>query len=121
MTMASIHTYANPPTPRAPAARFSASARPIPPALRSGRTSPAWFDPLWAMAVLRARITATVVALLAVVLLFVAASPAVVIPIMTFLIAGLFVGGAFLLVERLTRPTPAAAPGRPDRDTRRDA
>jgi hypothetical protein len=70
-------------------------------------------EPAWATTVARARITVAVVLLLAAVVLVVAMPPTVLIPIMTVLVAGLFVGGLFLLVERLTRPMPGAPP-RPD-------
>ena len=96
--MTPMHTYANPPTPRRPgrpAARFSASARPTP---------GAWFDPVWATTVVRAKITAAVVAILAVVVLFAAAPPTVIIPLTAVSVTGLFGGGVVLLVERLTRP-----------------
>jgi hypothetical protein len=118
--MTPIHTYANPPTRRGPAARVSASARPVPTALASSRRSgPARVDPM-TTTVLRGRLTVTLLAVLAMIALLVTASPAVLIPIMTFLITALFVGGAFLVVERLTRPRPDA-PDRPGRLTREDA
>jgi hypothetical protein len=106
--MTPIHTYANPPTRRGPTARFSASARPIPHAPASGRTAAARFDPVLATTVVRAKITATVVAILAMVVLFVAAPPTVTVPLAAALVTMLFVGGTFLLVERLTRPSDRA-------------
>jgi hypothetical protein len=110
-TMTPIHTYANPPTRRGPTARFSASARPIPPAPVNGRTAAAWFDPVWATTLVRAKITATVVAILAMVVLLVAAPPSVTLPLVVALVTMLFVGGTFLLVERLTRPSPRTRSG----------
>ena len=103
--MTPIHTYANPPTGRGPTARFSASARPISSASANDRTAAAWFDPMWATTVVRAKITAAVVAILALVVLFVTAPPTVTVPLVVALVTMLFAGGTFLLVERLTRPS----------------
>ena len=93
--MTLIDTFANPPTRRAPTARFSASARPIPRFSEYRRPR-------------RARIMATVVMVLALVVLVVVAPPAVTMPTLVVLATALIVGGVFRMVARLTRPIPLA-------------
>jgi hypothetical protein len=106
--MTLIDSYANPPTRRGPAARFSASARPIPRASRYRRTRDAAFWPICGTTVERSRITATVVSILALVVLVVVAPPAVTMPTLVVLATALIVGGLFRMVAHVTRPIPLA-------------
>lgn len=120
--MTPINTYANPPTRPGRTARFSASARPVPhtpppatPATRSESDGA-----LWAAALVRLKITATIVALLAIVVLLVAVPSTVTVPILAVLGGGLVVGGLFAVVDRSTHAA-RTAPDGPDPRTRRGA
>ena len=90
-------------TRRASAARVPDSPRPTPGAAEHERTAE-WYEPVWATTVARAKITVTVVAILARVVLGGAVPPAVTIPLTVVVLTGLFVAGMFLWMERLTRP-----------------
>jgi hypothetical protein len=102
--MTPVHTYANPPTRPGGTARVSASSRPIPRAPANDRKAAAWLDPVWATAVARAKLTAAVVALLAVIVFFVAAPPALTNPLAVISVIVLLVAGMFSWMEWLTRP-----------------
>ena len=133
--MTTINNYAIPPTPTP---RFSASARPIPREstyrlyrrrmrgirhLRDVRhvrhvlgARPVRSEPTWATIADRAKITAAVATLLALVAFVVAAPSTLTIPILVVLTTALIVGGLFRMIARLTRPILP-----PDDSTRRDA
>ena len=83
--------------------RFSASSRPIPRAPANDKPA-GWLEPAWATTVARAKITVTVVAILALVVLLVAAPPTVTIPLAAVLFTGLLVAALFSWMEWLTRP-----------------
>ena len=101
--MTLINTFANPPTRRAPTARFSASARPIPRSSEYRRPRHLAAGAIRRTTVARARIMAAVATVLALVVLVVVAPPAVTMPTLVVLATALIVGGLFRMVARVTR------------------